>query len=190
MKKIFMIEANAKEHSQKEMYVNTYIEEAQKLGHEVRRVNLYALNLDFLRFDKEKQDFDYSLTPEIKEAQDNMLWADQLVFVYPLWWYGIPAIMKSFIDKTFTEGVVANYGTMGPVPLLKDKTAVIMQSYDMPYIGMKLLGDLPMKWWKVVLTAWCGPKIVKRFDFGGIGGASEKQKEKWLNDIKKFVKTL
>lgn len=190
MKKIFVIEANSKEHSCKEVYVQAYIEEAQKLGHEVRKVNLYDLNLDFLRFNKEKQDFDYSLTSEQKAAQDNMLWADQLVFVYSLWWYGIPAIMKTFIDKTFTQGVVANYGPMGPVPLLKDKTAVIMQSYDMPYIGMKLLGDIPIKWWKVVLTAWCGPKIVKRFDFGSISSANKNQKEKWLSDIKKFVKTL
>lgn len=188
MKKIFMITCNPKEHSQKDAYVETYVEEAKRLGHEVRLINLYDLNIEYLKFSGEKPDD--SLTPELKLAQDNILWADQLVFVYSIWWLGMPAILKAFIDKTFREGVVASIGKYGPKPLLNRKTAVIIQSYDMPYIGMKTLGDLPMKWWKVVLTKWCGVKIVKRFDFEMISSVSEKRKQKWIKDIKQFVAKL
>lgn len=186
MKKIFVIEANPKrEYSKKGFFVHAYIEEAKKLGHEVRFVNLYDLHIDYLRFDGENPDM--SLTEELKQAQDNIVWADQLVFVYPIWWYAMPGIMKSFIDKTFNEGVVATMGKYGPKPLLKGKTAVIMQSYDMPEIGMKMLGDLPFKFMQVILTKWCGVKIVKRFDFEMIGMSSDKTKDRWLRQIKKFV---
>ena len=189
MKKIFVIVCNPKQHSEKELYVQTYIEEAQKNGNEVRTVNLYDLDIDYLRANGDK--IDNSLTPELRQAQDNVVWADQLVFVYPIWWLAIPALLKSFIERVFVEGVVSHEGKMGPKPLMKGKTAVIMQSYSMPYFYMKYFcHDVVMKWWKVVLTNWCGPKIVKRFDFDLIDSVSEKRKQKWVNDVKKFVKTL
>lgn len=189
--KIFMIICNPKEHSSKEEFVRTYIEEVQKKGHEVRTVNVYDLKIDFLRFDKEKNDFDFSMSEEFKQQQENLIWSNQVVFVYPIWCLAVPPILSTFISKIFAEGIAAEMTDKGPKPLMKDKTAVIIQSYDMPYWCMKYLyADVPMKWWKVVLTEWCGPKIIKRFDFDMIGSASEKKKQKWIKDIKKFVAKL
>lgn len=188
-KKIFVIIYNPKEHSLKEPYVQTYIEEAKACGHEVRLVNVSDLNVDYLRANGDE--FDYSMTDELKQAQDNLLWADQLVFVYPIWWLFIPPMLMSFINKVFAQGVAAEMSEMGPKPLMKNKTAVIMQSYDMPAWCMKILYlDVPMKWWSVVLTQWCGPKIVKRFDLDMISSISEKKKQKWIKEIKKFVAKL
>lgn len=189
MQKIFIITCNAKEHSEKEVYVQTYIEEAKKQGHEIKVLNLYNLNIDYLRFNIDTPD--YNLTTELKQAQNDILWANQIVFVYPIWWFAPPAILKAFIDQTFTEGVVATMGKMGPEPLLTGRTAVIMQSYSMPYFCMRYLwGDLPMKYWKLVLSKWCGLKIIKRFDFDLIDSVPEKRKKKWVNEIKKFVYKL
>lgn len=188
MKKIFIIECNPKEHSTKEIFVNTYIEEAQKTGHEVRKVNVYDLDIDFLRTNG--KDFDFTLNDGLKKAQEDLIWADQLVFVYPIWWLFMPAKLLAFIDIVFQEGVVADMGKMGPVPLLNGKTAVIIQSYDMPLIGMKLMGDIQMKWWKVVLNKWCGPKIVKRFDIDMVSMMKEKREKKIIKDIKKFVSKI
>lgn len=188
---IYMIICNPKKHSSKEEYIKTYIEEAQKNGHEVRVVNVYDLTLDFLRFDKEKGDFDKSLSDELKQQQENLVWANQLIFVYPVWCLAVPPIMSSFISKIFAEGIAAKMSDKGPKPLMKDKTAVIMHSYSMPYFAMKYIyGDLIIKWWKVILTDWCGPKIIKRFDFDMIDNVSEKRKQKWIRDVKNFVAKL
>jgi len=187
--KIFMIICNPKEHSSKDAYVQTYIEEATMRGHEVRTINVYDYDIDYLRANGDEMD--YSLPSELKQAQDNLIWANQLVFVYPVWCLSIPALLKSFMDRVFAEGVAAEYSDRGPKPLMKDKTAVIMHSYSMPCVAMKYFyGDILMKWWKVVLTDWCGPKIVKRFDFDMIDDVSEKRKQKWINDVKKFVAKL
>jgi putative NADPH-quinone reductase len=186
MKKIFIITCNPKKESLKAPYVNAYIEEVQKAGNEVKSVNIYDLKIDYLSFNDNTAD--YSLTPELKQAQDNIVWADQIVFVYPIWWFAIPAKLKSFIERTFQEGVVSGTGKYGPEPLLKGKTAVIMQSYDMPYFVMKYLyGDIPIKYLKVILSSWCGIKIEKRFDFDGISNVSEKKKQEWIEDIRKFA---
>lgn len=187
--KIFVIVCNPKEHSSKEIYVQTYIEEAKKCGHEVRTINVYDLEIDYLR--AKGDEIDYSITPELKLAQDNLIWAEQLVFVYPVWCLSIPALLKSFMDRVFAEGVAAEMSPEGPKPLMKNKTAVIMHSYSMPYFAMKYFyGDILMKWWKVVLTDWCGPKIVKRFDFDLIDNVPEKRKQKWIKEVKKFVSKM
>lgn len=188
MKKIFIITSNPKEHSLKDEYIQTYIDEAKKLGHEVRSVNLYDLNIDYLRINENGSP--EQLSEELKHAQDNIVWADQVVFVYSLWCFNIPAILKSFIERVFQADIIWKFGKMGPEPIMKNKTAVIIQSYSMPYFSMKLLGDISFKYWKVLLDKWCGFKIVKRFDFDMIDSVSEKRKQKWIKDIKKFVSKI
>lgn len=190
MKKIFMVICNPKEHSSKEEYVNTYIEEAKKAGHEVRTINVYDLNLSYLKFNKEKNDFDYSISDELKQVRENFIWADQFVFVYPVWYLFLPPALTDFMTQVFGE-VGCELSERGPKPLMKDKTAVIMHSYSMPYFFMKYAcKDIPMKWWKVTLTDWCGPKIIKRFDFDMIDSVPEKRRQKWIKDIKKFIAKL
>ncbi len=187
--KIFLIICKAKEHSEKEVYVQTYIEEAKKCGHEIRTVNVYDLNVDYLR--AKGDEYDVSLTDELKEAQDNVVWADQLVFVYPIWCLSVPPILLTFICKVFSEGVAVEMSERGPKPLMKDKTAVIMHSCSMPYFYLKYFcSDILMKWWKIVLTKWFGLKIIKRFDFDLIDSVSEKRKQKWIKEVKKFVEKL
>lgn len=189
MKKIFVITCNPKKESKKAPYVEAYIEEAQKAGNEIRSINIYDMEIDYLNFHNNEPD--YSLTEELKQAQNNIVWADQIVLVYPIWWFAIPAKLKSFIERVFQEGVVANMGKYGPEPLMKGKTAVIMQSYDMPYFAMKyLLGDVPIKFLKVILTSWCGIKIEKRFDFDLIPNVSEKKKQKWLKNVRNFASKI
>ena len=32
-------------------------------------------------------------------------WADTLIFVYPTWWYGLPAMLKGWLDRVLVPGV-------------------------------------------------------------------------------------
>ncbi|MEL7164462.1 MAG: NAD(P)H-dependent oxidoreductase [Pseudomonadota bacterium] len=40
-------------------------------------------------------------------AQDvaDVQWADALIFVYPTWWYGLPAMLKGWLDRVLLPGV-------------------------------------------------------------------------------------
>jgi NAD(P)H dehydrogenase (quinone) len=42
--------------------------------------------------------------PEIKAEQDKLLWCDALIFQFPLWWFGLPAILKGWVDRVFASG--------------------------------------------------------------------------------------
>lgn len=41
---------------------------------------------------------------EIRQEQAKILAADLLVLQFPLWWYGVPAILKGWFDRVLTEG--------------------------------------------------------------------------------------
>ncbi|MFJ5707995.1 NAD(P)H-dependent oxidoreductase [Streptomyces sp. NPDC093105] len=87
-------------------------------GHEVRVTDLYAMKwkatVDAEDYGpdassplKVAQDsgraFDSGrLTPDVLAEQEKLLWADTIVFQFPLWWYTMPAILKGWVDRVFT----------------------------------------------------------------------------------------
>lgn len=55
---------------------------------------------------------DGPLAPDIRAEQDKLDWADAVVFQFPLWWYGMPAILKGWFDRVFVKGYA--YGVTHP----------------------------------------------------------------------------
>lgn len=96
------------------------IQELRDLGHEVRESDLYAMDWkpvvdsgDFHRETVDRllvgaaQEHAYSaakLTDDIAAEQEKIAWADALVFQFPLWWFGPPAILKGWFDRVLVQG--------------------------------------------------------------------------------------
>jgi len=45
-----------------------------------------------------------SLPPDVSAEIDHLLGLDMLVVHFPLWWFGMPAILKGWIDRVFVYG--------------------------------------------------------------------------------------
>lgn len=45
-------------------------------------------------------------SPDIIKEQEHIKWADALIFIYPIWWWDRPAILKGYIDRVFTSGLL------------------------------------------------------------------------------------
>ncbi|NLU74263.1 NAD(P)H-dependent oxidoreductase [Streptomyces sp. HNM0575] len=41
---------------------------------------------------------------DVREEQRKIRWADTLVFHFPMWWFGPPAIMKGWFDRVLVQG--------------------------------------------------------------------------------------
>jgi NAD(P)H dehydrogenase (quinone) len=39
--------------------------------------------------------------PDIQAEMDKLFWCDALIFQFPLWWFGLPAIIKGWVDRVF-----------------------------------------------------------------------------------------
>jgi len=51
-----------------------------------------------------------SFAPDIVQEQQKVLWANLLIFQFPLWWYSVPAITKGWLDRVLTYGFAYGQG--------------------------------------------------------------------------------
>ena len=69
-----------------------------------------------------------STKPHLASYFDDVAWCDTLVFVYPTWWSGQPAVLKAWIDRVLANGVAWNLDeTTGQVmPTLRNVTRIVV----------------------------------------------------------------
>lgn len=78
--------------------------------HSVTVVDLYKENFDpVLRFDENHLRRNLNIDPDTERYRRIITDADLLVFIYPIWWSGMPAILKGFIDRVFSKGFAYVY---------------------------------------------------------------------------------
>lgn len=108
-----------------------YAEGALAAGHEIRRVDIAALDVVFLRSARSWESD--APTPDIAAAQEAIGWAEHLVIVYPLWLGAMPALLKAFFEQAFRPGIAIAKGkrTMWP-GLLNGRSARIVVTMGMP----------------------------------------------------------
>ncbi|MGQ0567270.1 MAG: NAD(P)H-dependent oxidoreductase [Gemmobacter sp.] len=76
-------------------------------GAEVRLVDLYAEGFQPVLSGAEWAgylDAPGNCTP-VQRAVDDLRWCDTLIFVYPTWWYGLPAMLKGWLDRVMLPEV-------------------------------------------------------------------------------------
>lgn len=76
-------------------------------GHEVRPLDLYAEGFDPVLSADERRDYHAPGRNERRVAAEieRLRWAEGLIFVYPTWWYSLPAMLKGWIDRVWVPFV-------------------------------------------------------------------------------------
>ena len=165
-------------------YKNSYKEN----GGEVEIINLYD--------EKWYQDyltFEHIMDIEEDEVRDKLQYkideADELVFIFPIWWGDAPAKMKNFFDCNFTTGFAFKYDGNGkPIKLLKEKKARMFMTCDGPgFLYKHFIIRLPWLW-GMGRFGFCGVKLVSLDILGNKRERSEKDLEKFLKLVEKRAK--
>lgn len=117
---------------------NAYAGAAAAAGFSVARLDLGEMDFPVLRHGA-----DFLTRPsdsDIVHARDEILRADHLVFIYPLWLGGPPALLKAFMEQVSRAGFALTQGTGGfPKGQLKGKSARILVTMGMPALAYRLL---------------------------------------------------
>lgn len=79
----------------------------QASGHEVRMVDLYSEGFDPVLSTHER----LSYYQDGFEDLAGLAETDVLVLVFPTWWFGLPAILKGWIDRSFLPGVAYDHAS-------------------------------------------------------------------------------
>ena len=54
---------------------------------------------------KEREKGNSNLSREVIEAIADLRWCDSVVFVFPTWWFSLPAVLKGYFDRVLLPGV-------------------------------------------------------------------------------------
>lgn len=86
---------------------DTVLDRLSAAGAEVRLTDLYARGFQpLLSADEHARYLDCpgNRAPVAQDCAD-LAWADTLIFVYPTWWYGLPAMLKGWLDRVLLPDV-------------------------------------------------------------------------------------
>ncbi len=163
---------------------------ARSAGAEVRVINLGEIDFDPIlhRGYREIQELESGL----EKAREDIKWAEHIVFVYPIWWGTMPALLKGFFDRVFLPGFAFKYtGEYSWKRLLKGRSARLLVTMDAPPLFHRfVLGSPGIKTMKRAILEMSGVRPVKVTMFGSVKNSSSARKEQWLKKARNLGKRL
>ncbi|WP_348623286.1 NAD(P)H-dependent oxidoreductase [Paenibacillus peoriae] len=190
-KKILVIQGNPVAGSYGEALAQSYVKGAKAAGAEVRLLQLSELdfNPNLLGGYRNK----LPLEPDLIQAQESIKWAEHLVFVFPIWWGSLPALMKGFIDRTFMPGFAFKYQKGKPLPdkLLKGRTARLITTMDGPHWYYRFFQGQPgHRMMKDSTLHLCGVKPVHSTAIDLMNKLSDQQRNDWLSKVEQLGQNM
>ncbi|MEG2358302.1 NAD(P)H-dependent oxidoreductase [Acinetobacter sp.] len=131
------------------------------------------------------------LEPDLMDAWQKIELADHLVWIFPVWWGGLPAAAKGFIDRVFLPGRAFSYyeNSNRIKGHLLNKTARIITTLDQPgWMYKWYFGEPSTRQLKKTTLEFCGVKKIKTVYIGAVRGSSELKREKWLKLMEECAK--
>lgn len=190
-KKVLIINGHPNEGSFNFGVANAYENGARSVGAEVKHLVVSQLKFNpNLEFGYQKRT---PLEPDLIAAWESIQWAEHLVWVHPVWWGGLPAIMKGFIDRLFLPGMAFQYreNSIQWDKLLKGKTAHIITTLDQPSWYYRLVYGRPsVNQLKKSTLEFCGISPVKVTYLGIVKTSDFNVRKKWLEKIEQLGKKL
>jgi NAD(P)H dehydrogenase (quinone) len=130
LSKVFIVYAHPEPRSLNGSLRDLAVRTLSSQGHEVRVSDLYAMrfkavadaddftdrqNRERLFYNRESSHAFASgtQTPDVSAEQEKLLWADAVIFQFPLWWFSMPAILKGWVERVYARGFAYAVGTHG-----------------------------------------------------------------------------
>lgn len=189
-KKIFLVLGHPDKSGISGAFADAYEAGAKEAGHEIVRMNIGEMQFDPVLHKGYRAM--QELEPDLKLFSEHIKWADHFVVIHPVWWVGMPAILKGLFDRAWLPGSEFRYiklpsGKRTPFwhRLMRGKTArIILASGTRPFLVRLLPGNVnaQLRWgilWFAgfsVRTTWYGPSE----------NVPEPKRSRWISNIKEL----
>jgi NAD(P)H dehydrogenase (quinone) len=141
-KNILIVYAHPEPQSMNGSLFQTAIETFQNMGHQVQTTDLYhqafhptsgRANFSSVKdaaFYKQQVEEIYAgevngFVPELEEEMKKIEACDLMIWQFPIWWYGVPAILKGWVDRVFAIGRAYGQGQTYETGVFKGKKAML-----------------------------------------------------------------
>lgn len=183
MKDILIIKGHPNEESFNSNLAESYANGVLKSNVEPTIIDIGKLDFNpNLKFGYQKE---MPLEPDLINAIEKIKKATHIVWFFPMWWYGYPAIMKGFIDRTFLPNIAFKFhGKPFPEQLFKGKTARIIITADTPkWYNQWVMRNPTINQLKKGTLQFCGINPVKVTYIGPIKKSSPEFRKKWIDKV-------
>ncbi len=169
------------------MIADVYETAARAAGHTVERQNIGEMQFDPILHKGYRAM--QPLEPDLVHFQDLIKWSDHVVIIHPVWWVGMPAILKGLFDRAWLPGSAFRYMRMKSGArsifwhrLYRGKTArVIITSGTLPLLVRLLPGNVnaQLKWG----ILWFAGFSTRTTWFGPAENIPDARKKRWLTKV-------
>ncbi|WP_276732856.1 NAD(P)H-dependent oxidoreductase [Bacillus sp. (in: firmicutes)] len=191
--KHLIVYAHPNEDSLNHSILETTVQVLEENGHEVVVRDLYALDFQPVLKPEDTAAMKAGQTPEdIQKEQNYITEADAITLIYPIWWTGLPAILKGYVDRVFSYGFAYGSGEEGIIKMLTGKKGFIINTHGTPNDvydkigmtdGLKITSDTG-------IFDFVGIEPAGHLFFGGIGYLDEDAYKGMLEKVKKEIHSL
>ena len=156
-------------------------------GQEVVVRDLYQLGFNpVLSLNDVQGQLKGQVTDEIKQEQAYISWANCLTFIHPIWWTGLPAIVKGYIERVFSYGFAYRYDQGVQKGLLSGKQVIVFNTQGKSHteyqaIGMDKALLLTSDWG---IYKYCGLEVKQHLFFEQADKANAEIVAEWTKQIK------
>ncbi|KWT67838.1 putative oxidoreductase [Comamonas testosteroni] len=164
---------------------STYADAARHAGAEVRLLELGEMQFDPILH----HGYEHSqpLETDLRNAQLDITWAQHLVWVYPIWWGGLPALLKGFLDRIFLPGFAFKYRANSALwdRLLAGRTAELLVTMDFPPWYYRWVQRQPgHRQMKQSILEFSGIRPVHVHSFGPVVKSSAAKRAAWVERVR------
>ncbi|MBP9757465.1 MAG: NAD(P)H-dependent oxidoreductase [Candidatus Pacebacteria bacterium] len=186
-KKIFLLLGHPDKVGMCGAIADTYEAAARAAGNTVERMNIGEMQFDPLLHHGYRAM--QELEPDLKRFQELVTTSDHFVIIYPVWWVGMPAILKGLFDRAWLPGSAFRYiktktgkRTIFWHRLFRGKTArIFMTSGTQPLLVRFLPGNVNAQLrWGIL---WFAGFSVRTKWYGPAENTPEETKAKWLAQV-------
>lgn len=178
-------------------------------GHEVRVSDLYEMRFDPvsdrrnftsvhdpLRLKQQAEEAHASahggFVPELEAEMDKLAWCDLLIFQFPIWWLGMPAILKGWVDRVFAVGQAyggGRYFSTGAMTGKRALCAVTVGGQPKDYDGSGAYEGIDVVLYPIQrgVLAFTGFTVFRPFVVYGPDRIDEEARKAYLKDYRRTV---
>ena len=158
--------------------------------HDVVVRDLYALGFDPVLKSGDLAAIQSGKIPaDIKVEQDYIAWSDIMTIIHPVWWTGLPAMIKGYIDRVFSYGFAYSVDASGIVKLLTGKKVIVFNTQGTPqdiyeksgmFVAMKKTSDTG-------IHEFCGIRVLAHHFFGAVPYVDDATRKSYLEKVKQII---
>lgn len=137
-----------------------------------------------------------SFSPDILGEIQKLQEAHAVLFITPLWWLSVPAILKGWFDRVLAMGFAWDTGKIFETGMLRGKQAMVITAAAAPSDYFKPDGRYKAGINQVLYPinygtlAMCGFNVHEPFLAADVLGASDEVKQKMLRDFEFRIRNI